>query len=530
MFRRVFIGGAVAIAVLALLASQLTPPSVPRIVTFRQGRNNTVLFLTNCEHGLSNVFVATAYTLLERHPEVEVHYASFPSIAPKLKRISERARQKQPSTRGVIYHEAPDINFLVAMLKSSRAPRNVVHPPGRAGLDWITQDMPLYTSPWSGEDHMTLFHKFSDIIDEVDPSLVVLDAFLRPAIDAARNSSRLHAFISPLTPIEVFPLEQPYGGWLWKYPVMGSGIPYPVPWTKLLENLYINVRYFYAMLRMPHYTAVQKYLVSKGLANRVSWFSLRNDAVPWITQALPGASTPLDVLPRNVTLAGPIILSPAPAAEQDSELAAWLTRAPTVLINLGSLVVWSEAQLDAMARALADTLLVRPDLQILWKFTKASSQSGVKGTEASGDDFMTRLLPFVETGRLRIQSWLEIQPVSLLETGHIVASVHHGGAGCYSEALGTGVPQIVLPQWLDHYSFAQLAQDIGVGVWGCRDASPFWTPDCLRDAFSTVLLRSESGDRIRKTARGFGEIVQRDPGQHVAAREVAKLAASGYGP
>ncbi len=91
------------------------------------------------------------------------------------------------------------------------------------------------------------------------------------------------------------------------------------------------------------------------------------------------------------------------------------------------------------------------------------------------------------------------------------------------------MPQIVLPQWLDLYSFAQLAQDIGVGVWGCRDASPFWTASCLRDAFVTV-LGGESGDLIREKAKGFGEIAQRSPGQYVVAREIAKLAASGYGP
>ncbi|KAI1753295.1 hypothetical protein F4782DRAFT_497441 [Xylaria castorea] len=45
------------------------------------------------------------------------------------------------------------------------------------------------------------------------------------------------------------------------------------------------------------------------------------------------------------------------------------------------------------------------------------------------------LRPYLENGRLKIESWSEVPPVSLLETRHIVASVHHGGAGCYSEAL-----------------------------------------------------------------------------------------------
>jgi hypothetical protein len=85
-----------------------------------------------------------------------------------------------------------------------------------------------------------------------------------------------------------------------------------------------------------------------------------------------------------------------------------------------------------------------------------------------------------------------------------------------------------LPQWLDHYSFAQLAEDVGVGIWGCRKASPYWTTECLSDAFSTI-LSSEIGGPIQEKAKHFGEVAQSDPGQYVAAREIAKLAGSGYG-
>ncbi|KAJ2989437.1 hypothetical protein NUW58_g3464 [Xylaria curta] len=525
MFRRLFLGGAVSIAVLALIVSQWTPPPAPRFTATRQGRNNTVLFLTSSEHGLSNVLVATAYTLLERHPEVEIHYASFPSMAPKLEQISERARQNQPSARRIVYHELPDLSMVTVVMRDGKAPASLIHPPGYLGMRRLIQGLPYMNSPWPGEDHITLVQKFTEIIDEVDPSLVVLDIFLRPAIHAARNSSRLHAYVSPLTPIEIFPLEQPYWSCIWKYPVMGSGIPFPVPWSNLLENIYINIQYYYGMFVRSRYSDVQKYLASKGLNDAVFWYNFHNEDVPVFTQALPGASIPVDVVPQSVTLTGPIILSLASAEEKKSELFEWLARAPTVLIALGSLFVWSEAHATAMAQAIADTLLARSDLQVLWKFVKLPYD--MKGT-TYGDDFMAPLLPFLENGRLKMVPWLDIQPVSLLETGHIVASVHHGGAGCYHEALGTGVPQLILPQWLDLYSFAQLAQNTGIGIWGCPDTSPSWTTDCLRDAFATVLW-GEVSNSIQKKAKHFGEIAQSNPGQNIAAREIAKLAASGYG-
>ncbi|KAK5627440.1 hypothetical protein RRF57_003155 [Xylaria bambusicola] len=108
MVRGLIFAGSVTIAVLALLVSQWTPPSAPRLENIRQGRNNTVLFLSCNEHGLSNVHVATAYALLERHPEVEVHYASFPPMGRKLGRVSDRARQINPSARSIVYHELPE--------------------------------------------------------------------------------------------------------------------------------------------------------------------------------------------------------------------------------------------------------------------------------------------------------------------------------------------------------------------------------------------------------------------------------------
>ncbi|KAI3321746.1 glycosyltransferase family 1 protein [Xylariaceae sp. AK1471] len=534
MFRRLLLGSSMTIAVLALLVSQWAPPSALRISTIHQGRNNTVLFLTNSELGLSNVLVATADALLQQHPQVQVHFASFPLMGPRLGWISEKRR----SARSIVFHELPDLSFLTAMGKVGLTLTDIIHPPGLAGVSTICRDMPFYVSPWSGEDHITLFQEAIGIIDEVDPALVVLDTFLRPAIDATRNRSRLHAFISPLTPLEIFPLEQPHGSWLWKYPVyvihlrygqMGNwhGLRYTIscPMGEATTEHIINIRYFYAMLRMPHYIATQKYLQSKGLTDPVSWFNMHNADVPWFTQALPEASTPLDVIPPNVTYTGPIILSLSPAEEQSPVLTEWLARAPTVLINLGGLFQWTEGHATVMVQAVVDTLLARSDLQVLWKFRKAPRDA--TGT-TYGDEFMAPLRPFLESGRIKMESWLEVEPTSLMETGHIVASVHHGGAGCYHEALRTGVAQIVLPQWLDHYNFAQLAEDVGVGVWGCREASPYWAVECLRDAFSTI-MSSEAGERIREAAKRFGEVDQSDPGQYFAAREIAKLAASGYG-
>ncbi|KAL7629626.1 hypothetical protein AAE478_001148 [Parahypoxylon ruwenzoriense] len=305
---------------------------------------------------------------------------------------------------------------------------------------------------------------------------------------------------------------------------MASGIPYPVPWSRIPENIYLALRQYYDMLIVPHYSATEKFLKTKGLTDRGPWFSLHRPNVPWFTQTLLGASTPVDIIPPNVTRAGPMILSLSTVEEQSPDLARWLARAPTILINLGSLFPYEEGHATAMAKAIAD-LLAKTDLQVLWKLIKRP----IDATGATYDDeFAVPLRPFLESGRVKIEPWLAVEPTSILETGHIVASVHHGGAGCYSEALGTGVPQVILPQWIDHYNFALLAEEVGVGVWGCRDTSPYWTAECIRDALFTVVDRNGTGITMRENAKRFRDLVQSNPGQYIVAREIAKLAASGY--
>lgn len=165
MFARLFLSGAVTIAALAFLVSQWLPPAVPRIETYHQGRNNTILFLTNSDHGLVNVFLATAFTLLQRHPEVDLHWASFPSLAKRATQVSKRARQTQPASRGITFHEVPDLNFLAALINGGGGPAAALHAPGVAGMEAIVRDMPFYTSPWTGEQHMTLFQAFTGKIE-----------------------------------------------------------------------------------------------------------------------------------------------------------------------------------------------------------------------------------------------------------------------------------------------------------------------------------------------------------------------------
>ncbi|KAI1108812.1 hypothetical protein F5Y14DRAFT_434669 [Nemania sp. NC0429] len=518
--------GATLVATCVLLVGVFLARSSPAVagdlIAPVQGKNETVLFFMNCEYGLSNVHLATAGALLEKHPDIDVHVASFLSTAAKVAKVNSLIRRKVKGARKIHFHELPGPEYAEALSDhlgglGKRSVRHVIHTPGIKGVDQIMRAIYPAMSPWRGEDHVQIYEKATEIIESVDPALVVLDIALRPAIDAAAQNNRLYAYLSPNSLADIFSAEQPYGSMFWKYARIGCDYPFPVPWHKVPENIYFTARFIWGILNRPDPDGTRRYIAAHGIGVAVAL--PRPADRPWISQDMPGASIPLDVTPPNVTSAGPIVLDAEPAAEQDPELVAWLARAPTVLVNLGSLFTYSEHRATTMARAIEGLVAATDDVQVLWKMAKE---------DAVPDNFTLPVQRMVEQGRLRVSSWLAASPASILQTGHIVASVHHGGANCYQEAIAAGVPQVVIPMWLDCYNYAQLAEDVGVGVYATRATAPEWTVEGLRDSMLRVLDGRGAGRRMAEKARALGEVARRAPGRYVAAREIARLAGSGH--
>ncbi|SPO03652.1 uncharacterized protein DNG_06335 [Cephalotrichum gorgonifer] len=524
MRNKLFVLGSVLIAGIALFWSRYWSVPLPR-EPFIIGKNNTVLFIVDDHHGLSNVHVATAHALLERHPHIKVHFASFAPLAPKLQRVSAH---KSAGASDLVFHQidGPSLGDAVELTMGRKITiADFIHPPGIRGIAKMCGDMQMYVSGWPAEEHLKIYHQLNDIMDAVDPAVVVLDSIFRPATDATRGQNRLHAIITPNTLVDNFIGDQPYGKMFWKYPAMGSGIPYPVPWSRIPENIYLNIRFIYSILRMPAMREKEAYLRANGIKNPTNFLKLHDTQVPWITQTLAEAARPVDFVPANVTCTGPITLRLATAEEQDPELVTWLSRAPTVLINLGSAFRYGREFALAMSGAIAQ-VLEATDVQILWKFRgMVEEESDID--VAYGGEIKALIQPLIDSGRLRVESWLAADPTALLESGHIIASVHHGGAGCYHEAVATGVPAMVLPGWVDLYNFAQLAEDLGIGVWGCPETSPHWNADCLSKGLLRLVDGGKESLAIQAEAKRIGEIAQKNPGRYVAASMIAELAGSG---
>ena len=388
-----------------------------------QGKNNTVLFVTNEHPGLYNVHLSTVYSLLEKHPQIETHYASFPRVGQRIQQISSLAAKRGSKARDVTFYPLPGLGYVDTLAKLANQSTST-HRPGLSAGDHLAKYIGFYIAPWPAEEYWTLYESCDRLIDEIDPAVIIIDTFLGPAVDAARDKNRLHAFITPNILSDLLPAKQPMWTLFWKYPALGSGFPYPVPWNLIPANVYINFKIIRAMLYLPNITAKKLFLEKKGIKRPIDFMGLYRPDVPWLTQTLPGAHLPLATIPRNVTLTGPVNL--AGLEEKSSaaiELLGWIKK-PTVLISLGSGFKYVENQARVMLEAMQN-VLEETEVQILWKMDKL---------ELFDDQFLKAAMRD-SAGRLRIETWLEVEPPTLLQDGNILAFVHHGGAGSYHDSI-----------------------------------------------------------------------------------------------
>lgn len=45
------------------------------------------------------------------------------------------------------------------------------------------------------------------------------------------------------------------------------------------------------------------------------------------------------------------------------------------------------------------------------------------------------IVKFIQNDRVKVLSWLPVEPISVLQSGRVVCMVHHGGSNSYHEAI-----------------------------------------------------------------------------------------------
>ncbi|KAL0933327.1 UDP-glucoronosyl and UDP-glucosyl transferase [Colletotrichum truncatum] len=304
---------------------------------------------------------------------------------------------------------------------------------------------------------------------------------------------------------------------LWKYPTIGTDFTYPLSWNKVPENILVAVLAIFTFLRKPVQAPSPQCLQEHGIRGVNG--PMTDPGVMWITPDMPGASIAVHPVPSNANQVGPIVLDVAPAVEQHYEITQWLKKAPTVYVNLGSLFKYDEERANIMAQALK-SLLDSTSVQVLWKMGEIDQFR----VEVEGE-----LQSHIDQERVVIRKWVEIDATALMMTGNVVCFAHHGGANSFNEALWSGVPQVIIPMWLDLYNFAQVAESIGVGVYATRGTAPAWTTEGLSEAFLRVVGKSQESRAIRNKAHTLGREAKEISGRHTAAKQISDMASVGQG-
>ncbi|WVQ85739.1 hypothetical protein IAT38_007906 [Cryptococcus sp. DSM 104549] len=468
-------------------------------------RKPKILFLTKSGYGEANCHLAVIAALLEHHEEeVDIHLVSF-----------EPLRERAPS--GVQFHAVSGrslLGSLQAKTGSSKAAKEILfnsitHSPGLLGSKASSSAFLSVHYPETPRQYLRECKSVEKLVLELSPELVVAGDLYAVGRDVLKNLGWRHVRLSSRGAKDVLQGEWRVGGLKW--PAMGSGHPYPLPWYLYPYNTLCMLYPLVCSLTDPQARALNSTRRSAGYHGNSPVFISSHRLTPVLCMSALGADTHGDI-PPSIVCCGPIIHASEPLHKADPDLLDWVMQRPIVLISLGTLFLWKEDDARHMLVAIRVFLEKRTDVQVLWKLAPFGKYE-LEGTEEVG-------------GRLRIVEWLVADPMAILETGNVVCFVNHGGSNSYHEGLGSGTPQIILPAWSDCYDFATKAEYLGHGVWGNKSSAPKLTTSELVQSFLAVVgntIDSPQAVKIRNRARELRRIVTsygRTEGKLVAAEKI----------
>ncbi|GFZ44334.1 hypothetical protein JCM24511_02056 [Saitozyma sp. JCM 24511] len=447
-------------------------------------KRHSILFLTSPEHGQSNVHLAVIASLQDRHGDLlDIHLASFKSLQKRCPLgVTFNVVVGKPLTERHNMAKAQDF------AKTS---------PGFFGACWGFPLLSTIFSPETPDEYVATARSIDQLILDTQPALIVVDPGFLPAKDASLQSGRATVMLSPNTLKENAAPEQGLG--IFRIPCMGIGYTYPVPWYLVPLNFLalIFVKIWFDHFD-PVYPAIDKARHQAGYPGPCPVFADRK--FPALCMSHPVLEYPM-IIPDDIVCCGPILQVSPPLQQVDKRLFDWISSRSTVLVVLGSHIRMNKSEAQKILTALRILLDKRPDVQVLWKLMKFGDFQ-LDGADVDGD-------------RLRVTSWLEADPMSLLRTGKLICVVNHGGSNSYHEALATGTPQVILSPWFDCHDFGVRAEWLGIGKWGNKRVAPNYDEQEVTSALLSVVGRTpgdiEAG-KIRRRAQECAEIIARGVG------------------
>ncbi|MEV4483696.1 glycosyltransferase [Micromonospora coxensis] len=291
-----------------------------------------------------------------------------------------------------------------------------------------------------------LYGRCLDLVDEVGPTLAVVDSFASFGMDAMTTRGVPFVISVSVPPSNFLQDNLPP-----TYPVPLSGLPLHMSPGQQAAN----GRYREALLktlmepeRLARNTAAAERRRAAGIDN----VELRPSRYAEAAQALLaytvfGLEYPFATAPAKLRMVGSMVPREIPASPDGADLRAWLDAHDSVVyIGFGTIMRPSATQVAALVEVAAR---IGPEHHVLWKLPA---------------DRQRFLPPAADLpANLRIESWLPSQ-VEVLAHPHVRVFFNHAAANAVHEAAWFGVPQLVMPFWFDCHDGAVRVVDAGVAL------------------------------------------------------------------
>ncbi|KAM3076100.1 hypothetical protein ACMFMG_006382 [Clarireedia jacksonii] len=488
-----------------------------------------ILFLTSNEYGQSNVVLATAHALLARHCAVHIASYEAPLIASRVQLIIDAGNYRSTIRTRVsdlsagaygalpkgaipaVFHAIDSPGMVERLALDTSDQQAMVHGPGVRECLRMFPKIPDVLAAWSPEEYVNGVEGFREVLRRVDADVVVVEKLCAQGVDACRAEGKKIVLITPNSLKETVAQVQPNGFALWGIPIQVSGFPYPLPWYLIPINILLFIRMIFVIAFSPKLKGLEAARKAANLPGMYPIFVPYSKDVQYILPTAMEIDFKFPYIPPNITTCGPILLPSYPLEKIEPDLFSWLKRKPTVLVNLGSHYNGSKDFNRGLAKAIRLLVNEVPNIQVLWKLKP--SREGV-------DPHLGAILNPVDS-HVKIVDWLKAEPTSLLCSGHIIASLHHGGANAYFESIYAGVPQVVLPCWFDTFDYAQKVEYLGIGVWGSRESAP----ELDEEECGKALIKAVVDEDMRRKAKELGEFIRNKyRGREEAADRILELA------
>ncbi|EJT78670.1 hypothetical protein GGTG_03769 [Gaeumannomyces tritici R3-111a-1] len=481
-----------------------------------------ILFLSNAEFGELTVVLATCDALMHAAPAVQLHVATYGGQPERaVAATSDYARRTSPAAAPIVFHQVSGPSYVDEIFRRfGSIPPSFGLPPSFWNTLKFIGDMPYALLPWGPDEFVVSLDSCLRIIDEVKPDLIGVNSLFAPGLTAARHVGAHFIVLAPGSIKDYALSKQPRGGAFWKYPIAGTAFACPVPWHQKPMNVCFMIFIVYILVTNKHLKSTASAIKAKNNAELVTIGSLAFGSSD--CKLLVSGSAELDfpmMVPDFLVPCGPIVRPVPSVADVDPDLDAWLASGPVVYISLGTHALTTEDLAVEMAKAVrvlldsAESSEVKSDLRVLWKLKKKGSYNA----NSPGSKVHAILGKEMASDRIRIVDWVTAEPMAILQSGHVVCSVNHGGANSFYESVTTGTPQVVLPQWADCYEYAYRAEMLGIGRWGSKSMKPQWSAEELGPTLIEVVI-GKRRDAYRRTAQRLSERFGVSAGRAKAAK------------